>query len=190
MNAYRSVFSVLTVGLCAALAACSSVDVPADNGMGAVGSPIVGGSPDTTHSAVVALLMEGAQGTAGACTGTIVKKDGSVGYVLTAAHCVNTLKPYAVVEANDYAAPSAFVYKVLDYKFHPDYSATTDPEDVAVVRILGVTADTPTIPVTAASDGLAPGTPHHARRVRKNGTRERAGAEHRAAVRESPSRER
>ena len=56
---------------------------------------IIGGTPDTTHKAVVFVFDEN-QGAA--CSGTIIHKNGSTAWVLTAAHCEGM---DVVAQAND-----------------------------------------------------------------------------------------
>jgi uncharacterized protein (TIGR03382 family) len=119
-------------------------------------SAIIGGELDTTHEAVVVVASA-----MGLCSGTIVKTDPvtHVGWVLTAGHCV-TMAPEAVLQGPDFAAQGkAIRYAILDYKAHPQYSASGFGHDVAVVRILGVDASTPVIPIAGAADGVVRGTP-------------------------------
>jgi hypothetical protein len=119
--------------------------------IGEVSTAIVGGTADSTHDAVVYLGLSG-----GACSGTLflVEPTESVGYVLTAAHCVsNGLVPYYALIGPDSAAPKSFYY-ALDALADSRY-ATDLTYDFAVVRIVGVDADTPTIPLLE-SFGKAP----------------------------------
>lgn len=135
-------------------ASSAPVDAPE---LGATANPIIGGAADSTHDAVVAIYgQQGAQ--AGACTGTIVKTVGKVGYVLTAAHCV-TIPPSIVFMGPDYNSASAKRFAVLDYAAHPSYNGDVASNyDVAVVRVLGVNSGTPVIPITASPDQLSLGT--------------------------------
>ena len=72
--------------------------VPQDGAQGKAASDIIGGTLDTTHGAVVAVL-----GGNFSCSGTIIQVTGSIGYVLTAAHCcVPGNLPTKVVIGNDY----------------------------------------------------------------------------------------
>lgn len=146
------------LGLVVAVTGCSS-QMPVDpQETSSVASPIIGGAADTTHDAVVAIISQ--QGNqAGACTGTIVKVNGQVGYVLTAAHCVSPIAPTIVLMGDDYGAASAKRYDVLDYAAHPSYNGDVASNfDVAVIRILGTNANTPVIPITDSPDGLSIGT--------------------------------
>lgn len=154
------------------LAACSSADVsgsPADRQHAAAAadgpvahtsSAIINGQLDTTHQAVVAVILQ--QGTEGGlCSGTIVKVDpvSHIGWVLAAAHCVN-IQPVYVLQGNDFSQQaSTLSYDILDYKADSRYNGQPgSPYDFAVLRIVGVDASTPTIPLVSASDGLAVGT--------------------------------
>lgn len=115
------------------------------------------GQLDTTHQAVVALVSQ--QGNQqGLCSGTIIKTDPStrVGWVLTAAHC--TEQPIITALQGDDFNASPVQYAVLDYQADSRYQIggnANQSYDVAVVRILGVDASTPTIGVTSSSDGVA-----------------------------------
>ncbi len=59
---------------------------------------IINGQLDTTHQAVVALI-----GRNSICSGTIVQTDPQrgIGWVLTAAHCVDDV-PQAIIQGNDF----------------------------------------------------------------------------------------
>ena len=156
---------LLAVPVIAIVAACSSsppVDRPEPDPAAPtsqVASPIIKGNLDTTHQAVVALILQqGNEG--GLCSGTIVKVDATthIGWVLTAAHCVE-IPPVYVMQGNDFSAASGVLrYDVVDYKADPGYTGTGSPHDFAVVRIAGVDATTPVLPMVGAADGLANGT--------------------------------
>jgi hypothetical protein len=141
------------------LAACSSTDRSGEAPAAHTSSAIINGQLDTTHQAVVAVILQ--QGTEGGlCSGTIVKVDpvSHIGWVLAAAHCVN-IPPVYVLQGNDFSASGTLSYDVLDYKADARYSGQPgSPYDFAVLRIIGVDASTPTIPMVSASDGLAVGT--------------------------------
>ncbi len=125
--------------------------------VGQSSSAIINGTVDTTHPAVVALILaKGNQG--GLCSGTIVKKDvqRGIGWVATAAHCVE-VPPAIVVQAQDFMSPDALRYEVIDFKADDRYSRQTGAYDFAVVRIAGVDASTPVIPLTGAPDGVTGG---------------------------------
>ena len=152
------------VGLVLAIAACSASDPPPAAGTEPVeraSSAIINGELDTTHQAVVAIVLQ--QGNEGAlCSGTIVKVDPvtHVGWVLTAAHCV-AIPPVLVLQSNDFSQEAGTLrYDILDYAADPAYNGQTgSPNDFAMVRILGADASTPTIPLVSAPDGLVVGTP-------------------------------
>ena len=158
-------FGVSALVIALAVTACSAPEIPAggdadDARLGQVASPVINGQLDTTHQAVVAIvLQEGQQG--GLCSGTIVKTDPvtHIGWVLTAAHCVD-IPPVFVLQGNDFAAPSGVLrYDIVDYKADPNYpDATGSPYDFAMIRIAGVDASTPTIPLVTSPDSLGVGT--------------------------------
>jgi hypothetical protein len=141
------------------LAACSSTDSSGESPAAHISSAIINGQLDTTHQAVVAVILQkGTEG--GLCSGTIVKVDpvSHIGWVLAAAHCVN-IPPVYVLQGNDFSQSGTLSYDVLDYKADSRYSGQPgSPYDFAVLRIIGVDASTPIIPMVSASDGLAVGT--------------------------------
>jgi MYXO-CTERM domain-containing protein len=120
---------------------------------------VINGQADTTHHAVVALFMAHG-GTLGTCSGTIVKTvpERNIGYVLTAAHCLDEPNTRVAVYDVDNAShlAGAHQYRVVDFKAHPDFSGTGSPYDVGIVTISGVDANTPIIPVMSP-DGLRRG---------------------------------
>jgi hypothetical protein len=146
----------LALGTLAAACAAPVDPTPPNEEVAAARSPIVSGSPDTTHQAVVAVL-----GTQSACTGTIIQLNGSIGYALTAAHCCSSgSPPKYIVQGDDYNAQGTTVYPVSEFKAHPTYDSQNpgSPGDFCVVRFSGATAQTPVIPaMTQALDDLAKG---------------------------------
>lgn len=151
-------------GTALVVGACSGdplVSAPADEDVGQTSSAIINGSVDTTHQAVVMIYSQKGQ-EAGLCSGTIVKvdPDTKIGWVLTAAHCV-AVPPSLVIQGNDFNSMDVLQYGVIDYKADPRYRQNGDPAqpyDVAVIRIAGVDAKTPTLPIATASDGVKNGT--------------------------------
>lgn len=139
--------TVLAVALL--LQACAAPAPDAGVGLHRLG--IVGGSADTTHDAVVALL-----GDEGDCSGTIIHVAGGEGVVLTAAHCLG-VAPDAVVLGDDHASPSATTFTVLDTIMHPSWNGSDPDFDVGLVRIGDVPAGTPVIPVATTPDGVTAG---------------------------------
>ncbi|MCL2723856.1 MAG: S1 family peptidase [Polyangiaceae bacterium] len=158
-----------------------SADASGENNVGKSSSPIINGTVDNTHTAVVAII-NASDTEVGKCSGTIIKVDPNnhIGWVLTAAHCVDP-EPLFVVQAADYMAYSemcaimragtdggqdctntnAIGYQVIDYAADPRYQLGGDaaqPYDVAVLRIGGVDSTTPSIPITGSEDGLALGS--------------------------------
>ena len=119
---------------------------------GSVGEPIIGGTPDTTHQAVVAVLSQNS-----ACTGTIIQKTANYGYVLTAAHCVGP-DLAVVAQGNDYNGGGLVYYSIDDWQAHSGYNQQVN--DFAMLRVVGVGGATPVIPaMTPAQDALQIGTP-------------------------------
>lgn len=151
----------------AAIVACSS-QTQAPPAAGESQSRIINGTVDNAHPSVVALIQQGAQDTASSCTATIIKTDltKQVGYVLTAAHCVEGIdggtpapSKFVVVEGSDYNVPSALTYAVTAYQKHPSYGGEAgDAYDFAMVKIAGVDASTKVTPfATKALDKLKAG---------------------------------
>jgi len=151
---------LLCGGLALAASACGSgPGEPAIETTGQIASAVRNGTLDTTHEAVVAVLQQdGAM--QGICTGTIVKTDPvrHIGWVVTAAHCVDTT-PVLVLQGPDFEQPSTLRYDIIDYQADGRYGGTGSAYDIAVIRIAGVDASTPTIPLVTAPDGLGVGSP-------------------------------
>jgi V8-like Glu-specific endopeptidase len=145
----KLLFSLLVVALAAA---CSTGPEAEEATSGRSSSAIINGTLDTKHEAVVAMYSGRSL-----CTGTIVKVDPQrkIGWVLTAAHCV-TDPPKVVLQGQDFLAPSTLKYDVIDYAADPRYGSDRS-YDFAVVRIAGVDATTPTIPIAPSADGVTTG---------------------------------
>ncbi len=118
-------------------------------------SAIINGSPDVTHTAVVAVLSSNF-----ACTGTVLQVKGTTGYVLTAAHCcpANNL-PLEVVIGPDYSTGDGHPVvagSVVSDPCYQDYAGSTD--DVCMLKFANA-AGVPTIPaMTPQTDNLVTGT--------------------------------
>ncbi|MBX3206050.1 MAG: S1 family peptidase [Labilithrix sp.] len=152
-------FLVLGVACSMQPAGLTETERAGNEEIGRASSAVINGAVDTAHPAVVALILsKGNQG--GLCSGTIVKKDvqRGIGWVATAAHCVD-VPPAIVVQAQDFSAPDAIRYSVIDFKADPRYSPQRNTYDFAMVRIAGVDESTPVIPLTTAPDGVARQTP-------------------------------
>ena len=122
-------------------------------------SAIINGTPDTTHTAVVAVL-----GPDFSCTGTVLQVKGTTGYVLTAAHCcpANDL-PDQVFVGTDYNNPNTGTYhnvvggSVLKDSCYLDYPGSTD--DVCMLKFNNATGVPIIPPMTPQTDTLSVGTP-------------------------------
>jgi hypothetical protein len=164
----------LAIGLALGAAACGPSPAPE---VTRVQSPIVGGTPDTSHGAVLALIDQMSMTNASACTGTTIALAGASGILLTAAHCVvaNDGKGHVTTPIKVASPDSLFVvpgpdwhtnvsnglyYGVGDVVVHPQYDGAVDsPFDVAIVRYLGALPSDPVIPaLSPTEDKLAPGT--------------------------------
>lgn len=131
-------------------------------------APIVYGTADTTHTAVVALLTNETGGYLSSCTGTVVKMSGTTAYVLTAAHCCNARSPTIAVLHNDYGNyeqwvfggnPPAPAYKVDQTSVYYDSAYNGTTHDFCMLKVPGVPASTPSIPVAQPNqDGVQIGT--------------------------------
>lgn len=118
-------------------------------------SAIINGSPDVTHTAVVAVLGPDFE-----CTGTVLQVKGTTGYVLTAAHCcpANDLPIQVVIGANYNTGVSHEVVtgSVVSDPCYQDYAGSTD--DVCMLKFKNA-AGVPIIPpMTPQTDNLATGT--------------------------------
>lgn len=150
----------LSNGACSSGPAAPADSSPGGDSLGRTSSAIINGQVDTTHQAVVAVvLQQGQQG--GLCSGTIVKVDPTthIGWVLTAAHCVD-IPPVFVLQGDDFSqATNVLRYDIVDYLADSRWGGQVgSPYDIAVLRIAGVDASTPTIPLVTAPDGLANGS--------------------------------
>lgn len=147
---------LLVTPLLALAVACSSA--PAD-GVDVDRNEIVGGQRDTKHQAVVAIISRKGDKTS-RCTGTIVKTEPTqkVGWVATAAHCITDFPPVLVLGANDFLDAVAKRYQVIDFAADARYTGEAgSPYDFGIVRIAGVDADTPSIPLVRGEDNLEAG---------------------------------
>jgi len=70
---------------------------------------------------------------------------------------VNQLQPMFVLQGQDYLAPGAIKYDVIDYAADPRWAPPLREADFAVVRIAGVDATTPTIAITPSEDDVTVG---------------------------------
>jgi hypothetical protein len=151
------------------LAVACSIGTSADDGVPVIDvtEPIITGVKDTGHPAVVSLFMT-KPGAGGAneysgCTGTIVSVNPAtkIGYVLTAAHCTVDATAVSVTQGSDKTALATLVsYGFIDHFEHPSYDrSVTSPYDVAMIRVLGVDANTPVVPMLSP-DNMVQGQTH------------------------------
>ena len=120
---------------------------------------IIGGTADTTTKAVVWLFDENG---GSSCSGTIIAKNGSTGWVLTAGHCSGM--DYAV-QANNYEScfnnndPNCeAVYPVTADQAHPNWNGDAgNGYDFRILTVSGA-ANAPVIPAAQNPDGISVGT--------------------------------
>lgn len=145
----------LGVGLTAISVGCSSTHVvpPEEATPAQATNRIVGGQADATHPAVVSINES--------CSGTIIRVDpqAGIGWILTAAHCFPGTPSAYVLQGTDLRG-AGVLYFTADYVYKdPRYNTTASPYDLALVRIVGVDASTPVLPLIAANeDTLAGGS--------------------------------
>ena len=112
--------------------------------------PIINGTVDTAHPAVVRHESKGF------CSATIVKVEGSTGYALTAAHCIDSKVLGALKQGQDANQPDR-VYNITKNAVHPDYKKAS-AFDFAMVTFEGADANTPVLPILEPSkDTYKPG---------------------------------
>ena len=162
----------LTLGAC--LASCGQLPPNAETSQ----APIFGGTPDTIHGAVMALIDQMSMTNSSACSGTTIALSGASGIFLTAAHCVvandgmghvttpitvSTPDKLFVVPGPDWVTSvgAGLYYGVGQVVVHPQYDGAVDsPYDVALVRFLGAVPAQPVIPMlTPEEDNLMVGSP-------------------------------
>jgi MYXO-CTERM domain-containing protein len=132
--------------------------------------PIFGGTPDTTHDAVMALIDQVSSTNESACSGTVIALAGASGIFLTAGHCVvandgmgHVTMPIKVASPqNVFIVPgpdwvtsvqTGLFYGVGQIVVHPQYDGSVDsPFDVALVRFLGALPTTPVIPALGPTE--------------------------------------
>jgi hypothetical protein len=156
-----SLVGVLVTGLLtglvpALLAGCGQAEPRAVERVAAADAPIINGTLDTTHPAVVAVLAADFE-----CSGTILQVKNGKGYVLTAGHCCPPGDlPTQVVMGQDYNTGQAFnivAGSVVADACYQSCAGSTD--DVCMLKFSGATASTPVIPpMTPATDNLQVGT--------------------------------
>jgi MYXO-CTERM domain-containing protein len=152
------------------LTSCSSTPTPGaeDGRLGTATEAIAYGSPDTAHSAVVALLGTAGTNMYSECSGTVVQIKSGQGYVLTAAHCCNNGAPSIVVVGADYSAgeqsllgqasPPAYAVTAGSIYYDTDYDPSANaPHDDFCMLKFAAPAGQAVIPVATPADGLSQG---------------------------------
>ena len=131
----------------------------------ATSDPIIGGSLDEADRSVVALEITTSEGEPALCSGTVIGKRGEIGWVLTAAHCVQG-EVLRIDEATNFrdctpsgdAGKCRATYAPRQVYVHPDYDPSQGyVNDFALVAFFGATADTTVTPVVGAADQLESG---------------------------------
>jgi MYXO-CTERM domain-containing protein len=135
------------------LSACTTRDLPHEEAVGHGDDGIVGGTADTTNDAVVAYVFNGG------CSGTIVEVDAvnDLGYVLTAAHCVEgTLGEIRIGDNN---SSGYIAYDIIDRDQHPEYAVSGAYDFAMMTFSFDGDAAPPFIPpLTKALDNINTGT--------------------------------
>lgn len=131
---------------------------------------IIGGTLDSAHTAVVALLLTDGTSGYGSCSGSVVKVENGVGYVLTAAHCCGgetqepNIRPNIVVAAADYGNyfqdignpnPNPPAYAVIASSVSYDQAYDGSTHDFCMLQFSGAPANMPTVKLPTTSDGLS-----------------------------------
>ncbi|HTV17378.1 MAG TPA: trypsin-like serine protease [Polyangiaceae bacterium] len=146
-----------------ALFACGSTDVAdANEDFSQLGQPILGGTLDTEHSAVMLL----AHRSGFVCTGTVIHVAAQMGYLLTAAHCVTEedderetvplrATDFMVIPGDDFAE-SLTAFGVNQVAVEPRYEGGFAQHDIAIVRFSFGNAPPPSVipPLLGEDDTL------------------------------------
>ncbi len=132
--------------------ACNLEDpAPAEKPVAHQSLPIIGGTQDNVNSATV--LLEGFEGNQGYdCSGTIIAVNGTVGYVLTAGHCVAGTVTTVKIGAN---VNSAAAHTAIQQWQHPNFNSNTLNYDFGMVAFDGADANTPVVPAATSPDGVS-----------------------------------
>jgi uncharacterized protein (TIGR03382 family) len=129
---------------CVMALACEVAGPP---GPAAVTSPIIGGTSDSGHPAVGAVLMNNSM-----CTGTLI----SPKVVVTAAHCMEQSTPQEFVFGS--SINSGTLVPIQYYEQHPQYTTNSygiSQHDIAVAVLLTKSSVTPMAYRTATMNGTA-----------------------------------
>lgn len=121
--------------------------------------PIYGGSNDGTDDAVMFLYSN--QGYA--CTGTLIAKNGNIGYVLTAGHCAGM--DY-VIQAdnlnclNSNPPTCENIWAIDDQVVNPNFNENLidNGYDFSMIRFTGASSAPAPVPAASGNDGVGVGT--------------------------------
>jgi len=159
---FRGALATLALAGCDP-ALCLDPDAVAQ-ALGSAGQPIVGGSVDSTSRSTVALLLSYEDGGRGLCSGSLIARQGSRAYVLTAAHCVQDAVEH-VYEAVDWRdceaggdASKCFAsFTPVSWQAHPGYNDQTLENDFAIVVVEGASESTSVTPAATSDASIAVG---------------------------------
>lgn len=152
------------------LVGCSAAE-PTEN-VAARPSPILGGSVDDEHRAVMALTHR-IEGGYALCTASVFHVAAGSALLVTAAHCVVASDDKGEITTPPKALPARELhvtagrgvdgdlllereYPVVGVSVAPGYNGFLgNPDDVAIVRIVGASADFPRLPLLTTADAPA-----------------------------------
>jgi V8-like Glu-specific endopeptidase len=120
--------------------ACGAAEPDAIDGLSQLPQPIIGGSLDPDHPAVMLL----AHRTGFLCSGTVIHVQAQTGYLLTAAHCVTEenderetvplrARDFIVVPGDDFAE-STTAFGVTQVAVEPRYQGGLAEHDIAIAQ--------------------------------------------------------
>jgi len=146
----RRALAALSVAALGALAACGSTDRPQFT---LSRRPIINGSVDTTHNAVVALVMRVYGSDEQFCTGTVVNTRA----ILTAGHCIREMgiqPTEAQIFFGQTVGSGGQKIPVSAGYVHPNYYLSTDGKPVNDVAVLILSQDAPVAPMAWKQEAL------------------------------------
>lgn len=122
----------------------------------AAASSIIFGTPDEENQATV--LVKSA---ASRCTGVLVAREGSKGFVLTAAHCDDPVEVFITAAMSECELPNGACLKatVTRSARHPSWVDGARSFDLQVVEIDGLVGDEQVVPIGNSLELVSLGTP-------------------------------